>query len=150
MDFSVKDFGTLSAKELFEIYKLRGEVFVVEQNCAYQDVDDLDLSAFHILMFQKQELAGYCRIIPPGVHQKNPHIGRVVIKQRFRKKGSGKILMKYSINKTLELFKNQDIIISAQLYLFKFYTELGFNSEGSQYLEDNIPHIKMRYLASND
>jgi ElaA protein len=145
MDVVIKEFNRLSAKELFDIYKLRSEVFVVEQNCAYQDPDEKDLQAIHVTLFEKHTLAGYSRIIPPGVSYKEPSIGRVVVAKEFRTNGYGKILMKQSINKALDLFKDQGIVISAQTYLTKFYTELGFQSEGNGYLEDNIPHIKMRY-----
>ena len=148
MEFSVKQFDTLSTKELFEIYKLRSEVFVVEQNCAYRDVDEKDLFAYHVMAFEANTLTGYCRILAPGQSYKEPSIGRVVLHPNFRNKGFGKDLMKYSMNKSFELFKNQELVISAQLYLLKFYTELGFKAEDKEYLEDNIPHIKMRYSAS--
>jgi len=143
MNFIIKEFSSLSTKELFEIYKLRSEVFVVEQNCAYQDVDDKDLSAIHVMMYDSEILVGYSRILPPSVSYKEPSIGRVVLKKEFRSKGLGKILMKQTINKTQELFRNQPIVISAQTYLLKFYSELSFNSIGDPYLEDDIPHIKM-------
>jgi len=145
MEFSIKDFNALTTKELFEIYKLRSEVFIVEQNCAYQDVDDKDLSALHVMLFSGPELAGYSRILPPGISYSEPSIGRVALRKKFRNKGSGKVLMKQSLNKTLELFKNQNIVISAQSYLIKFYNGLGFVQEGEEYLEDDIPHVQMRY-----
>jgi ElaA protein len=148
MEFLVKQFDTLSAKELFEIYKLRSEVFIVEQNCAYQDVDEKDLFAYHVMAFEENMLAGYCRILAPGKSYKEPSIGRVVLHPNLRNKGLGKDLMKYSVNKSFELFKDQELVISAQLYLLKFYTELGFKAEDKEYLEDNIPHIQMRYTAS--
>lgn len=141
-----KEFQSLSLKELYEIYKLRAEVFVVEQNCVYQDVDDKDLSAIHILLLDEiQQLIGYSRIVAPGLSYKEPSIGRVLIKKDFRRSNLGEKLMKYSINKSLELFKGQGITISAQSYLENFYNELGFESVGETYLEDGIPHIKMHY-----
>ena len=125
---------------------MRNAVFVVEQNCAYQDVDDKDQEAIHLLMLSDDHvLAGYCRILPPGVSYKEPAIGRVVVSENFRGTKSGKLLMKQSINETLKLFKDQSIVISAQLYLLKFYTGLGFIAEGEAYDEDEIPHVKMRY-----
>lgn len=145
MDFTIKEFSQLSARELFEVYKLRGQVFVVEQNCAYQDVDDKDLGAIHILFYNKQVLIGYSRILPSFAAYQEPSIGRVVLAKEFRGKGFGKILMKQSLQQTLELFKDQDIVISAQTYLTRFYEDLGFKTEGEGYLEDDIPHIKMRY-----
>lgn len=145
MNFSIKPFSDLTVNELFKIYKLRNEVFVVEQNCAYQDVDDKDLAAFHVMLWQGIQLSAYCRILAPGVSYAQPSIGRVAVATAFRKQNLGKELMKYSIHKTLELFNNQEIVISAQAYLIPFYTQLGFKSEGEQYPEDDIPHIKMRY-----
>src|SRR6185369_13467032 len=112
MHFSVKQFEQLSTKELFEIYKLRSKVFVVEQNCVYQDIDEKDTTAFHVLMLDNHLLLGYSRILPPGISYKEPSIGRVVVDKEFRGKESGKSLMKYSLNKTLELYKDQDIVIS--------------------------------------
>lgn len=146
MQFIYKPFKELSLHQLFEIYKLRCEVFVVEQNCAYQDVDDKDFKAHHLLMFQNEQLVGYCRILPPNVSYKEPAIGRVVVSKDFRGKQFGKLLMKQAVDETKKLFQNQDIVISAQLYLLKFYTELGFAKEGEEYLEDNIPHIQMRFI----
>lgn len=146
MNFIVKEFTSLSTRELFEIYKLRSEVFVVEQNCAYQDVDDKDLLASHIMLLENEILVGYCRILPPGVSYIEPSIGRVIVNKSFRKTGAGKMLMNHSINKALELFKDQDLVISAQSYLIKFYQDLKFKPEGVEYLEDGIPHTQMRYL----
>lgn len=146
MDFITKVFKDLSVRELFEIYKLRSEVFVVEQNCAYQDVDDKDLDSLHTLFLDNDCLIAYARIIPPSIKDKDVHIGRVVVNKDFRSKKFGQKLMNHNINKCLEMFKNEEIIISAQCYLIRFYNELGFEIEGQEYLEDNIPHIKMRYL----
>ena len=147
MDWSLKEFSDLTTKELYEIYKLRSAVFVVEQNCAYQDVDEKDLKAWHLMLWSDSQLIAYCRILGPSVSYPEPSIGRVLVAPAFRTKNLGKELMKYSITKTLELFKNQEIVISAQMYLLKFYTELGFRAEGEPYPEDEIPHIKMRYTS---
>ncbi len=149
MHITVKEFEKLSTNELFEIYKLRAKVFVVEQNCAYQDIDEKDLKAFHVLMLDNHLLLGYCRIIPPGFAYPEVAIGRVVVDSKSRGNGSGKKLMDYAISKSLELFPNQQLLISAQLYLLKFYTDLGFESEGENYLEDDIPHVQMRYTLNN-
>ena len=144
MEISVKDFNSLSTKEIFDMYKLRNQIFIVEQNCAYQDVDDKDLVALHLLIMDNKELVGYSRILPPNTSYKEPSIGRVAIRENYRKKGVGKLLMNRSMEETKLKYKNQAIVISAQLYLLKFYRDLGFYEEGSQYLEDDIPHIKMR------
>lgn len=147
MEFILKEFSSLSVTELFEIYKLRSEVFIVEQNCAYQDVDDKDLSAAHLMLWAEKQLIAYCRILPPGVSYKEPSIGRVTLNAHFRKNGMGKELMKKAIKETLKAFNNQQIVISAQTYLLKFYSDLGFKAEGETYFEDNIPHIKMRFTT---
>ena len=118
----------------------------MEQNCAYQDVDDKDLNAYHIMMLRDGELVGYSRAIPPGVSYPQASIGRVTVAKDLRKSGLGKDLMRYSMNKTIGLFGVNEIVISAQCYLNLFYTDLGFKAEGTEYLEDDIPHIKMRYL----
>ena len=148
MEFLIKEFNSLTTKQLFEIYKLRSEVFVVEQNCAYQDIDDMDASAKHVMLFDKEILAAYARILPPGVSYKEPAIGRVVVKKMFRGKDYGKLLMQQCIDKLQDTYKTSDIVISAQSYLLKFYGNLGFKVEGKEYLEDDIPHHKMR-LNSN-
>ncbi len=144
MEFILKEFKDLNNDQLFEIYNLRSEVFIVEQNCAYQDVDATDKLSKHLLLMEAQTLAAYARIIPPGVSYKEPSIGRVVVKKTFRGKDLGKILMKQCLKEMALLYPKQDIVISAQSYLLKFYTDLGFNAEGEEYLEDNIPHTKMR------
>jgi len=145
MQISLKEFSELTVNQLFEIYKLRNEVFIVEQNCVYQDIDDKDLKSKHLLITIENILVAYARIIPPGISYKEPGIGRVVVKKEFRGNNYAKILMKACLSDMIELFKNQDIILSAQTYLIKFYSGLGFKIEGNEYLEDDIPHIKMRF-----
>jgi ElaA protein len=147
MEFLIKEFNALSAKQLFEIYKLRSEVFIVEQNCAYQDIDDMDASAKHVMLLDHGVLAAYARILPPGISYKEPAIGRVVVKKTFRGKDHGKLLMQQCIDSLQDTYPNSDIVISAQSYLLKFYGDLGFNAEGKEYLEDDIPHTKMRLIS---
>jgi len=144
MEFILKDFKDLTANQLFEIYNLRSEVFIVEQNCAYQDVDNTDKTSKHLLLMEAETLAAYARIIPPGISYKEASIGRVVVKRTFRGKDLGKLLMQKCLHEMDILYPKQDIVISAQSYLLKFYTELGFAAEGKEYLEDGIPHTKMR------
>ncbi|MBL7913216.1 MAG: GNAT family N-acetyltransferase [Bacteroidia bacterium] len=144
MEIILKEFKELSNTQLFEIYKLRSEVFIVEQNCPYQDVDDIDQRSAHLLISEAGTLAAYARIIPPGISYKEPSIGRVVVRKQFRGRDIGKLLMKECIKYMSTAFPKWEIVISAQSYLIKFYTELGFNAEGEEYLEDNIPHTKMR------
>ena len=144
MQFEAKIFSNLSNIELFEIYRLRAEVFVVEQNCAYQDVDEKDLKSHHVLLKGQNQLLAYCRILPPGLAYKEAAIGRVVVPLKERKKGYAKELMRWSIAFCKENFPTQDLVISAQTYLIKFYSDLNFVIEGPAYLEDNIPHQGMR------
>jgi ElaA protein len=145
MLFKVKGFRELTIRELYEIYKLRAEVFVVEQNCPYQDVDEMDLSAHHVMLQDEDLLVGYSRILPPGVSYPEPAIGRVLVKKQYRQKGLGILLMNHSIAKTIELHQAEEIVISAQTYLLGFYESLGFIKEGEEYHEDDIPHTRMRY-----
>lgn len=149
MQFAVYSFNELSVKQLHSIYYLRTKVFVVEQNCAYQDADEKDLKAFHLLMNHQDTLIGYCRILPPGVSYPECAIGRVVIDPAYRKKKLGIELMKRSIQQAVELFDCQIIVISAQTYLLNFYGNLGFVPQGETYLEDDISHIKMRLTLSH-
>ncbi len=144
--WKLSSFEELSNKELYEILKLRSEVFVVEQNCVYLDADGLDYVSFHFCGYVNNELQAYVRLLPPGVSYINASIGRVLTKQTARRNGSGIQLMEKAIEYCLKLFSVKEIDISAQVYLIKFYSELGFKTLGETYLEDDIPHIKMRYM----
>ncbi len=148
MNFLIRNFNELNVTQVFEMYQLRSRVFVVEQRCAYLDPDDKDPGAKHVLVYEGETLAAYARIIEPGVSYNEPSIGRVVVEENYRRRGAGRELMKFCIHKTRELFNNQDIVISAQTYLLQFYTDLGFKAEGMAYLEDDIPHMKMRNKIS--
>lgn len=142
--WSFNSFDQLTVRELYAILRLRNEVFVVEQNCVYQDADNIDKISYHLTGWDEGTLAAYCRLIPPGITFSEASIGRVVTSTNYRKKGAGKELMKLGIGFTLERFHCNKITISAQLYLQKFYESLGFVKISSTYLEDNIPHIKMQ------
>ncbi len=145
ISFITKSFSELNTIELYQLLQLRAEVFVVEQNCPYLDMDDKDQKSFHVLGYENGKLVACTRLVPVGVsYDKEPSIGRVVTHPSVRKSGYGKSLMEYSIKETKERFKSNAIVIGAQQYLDKFYRELGFVPEGEMYLEDNIPHITMR------
>lgn len=144
MSFIFSRFEELSVKQLYLIYELRSRVFVVEQNCAYQDVDEKDLKSFHLMMFDNNSLAGYCRILPPGLSYPEASVGRVVVGPEHRGSQKGRALMIKCLELCAALYPGQEIVISAQSYLEKFYCSLGFIKEGGEYLEDNIPHIQMR------
>jgi len=138
-----KKFDELTAAELYAIMQLRNEVFVVEQNCVYQDADNKDQRSWHFTGWDGDSLVAYTRIIPPGISYDAPSIGRVVTSPKYRKTGAGRKLMEMSITKTLSQFNSAEIKIGAQVYLTKFYQSFGFCQSSAEYLEDGIPHIEM-------
>ena len=146
MNWKIKAFDELTVQELYDILSLRSEVFVVEQNCAYQDPDGADQRALHLTGTDNEgDLLAYTRIFPPGVQYDEASIGRVVTSpDKGRGKGIGRELMQRSIDAVQEHFGDVDIVISAQAHLHKFYTSLGFRQISDIYLEDDIPHIKMK------
>ena len=143
MTWTLKSFDELTAKELYNILQLRNEVFIVEQNCPYQDLDNKDLFAFHLMGVKENKLLAYSRLLAPGISYSESSIGRVVSSPTTRKTGMGKKLMKESILQIKNLFQTEIIRIGAQLYLKTFYESFGFIQEGDIYMEDNIPHIIM-------
>lgn len=145
LSWRFKTFEELSNLELYEMIQLRNEVFVVEQDCVYQDADGKDIASTHLLGYEGAELAAYVRIVPPGIsYDGYCSIGRVVVSPHHRRKEYGKAVMKKGIEICRETYAEQ-VKISAQCYLEKFYTELGFEIVSEQYLEDDIPHYAMVY-----
>lgn len=150
MTITIKKFDELSTHQLYALLALRSEVFVVEQDCVYQDLDGKDKKAHHIMGFNsKGELVAYTRIFSSGDYFDNASIGRVVVAPNQRKHGYGKIIMQKSMDYLVDEHLEKSITISAQVYLLKFYNELGFRESGEQYLEDGIPHVKMHYTIGN-
>jgi ElaA protein len=143
LHWTLKKFEELTPAELYAIMQLRNEVFVVEQNCVYQDADNKDQKSFHFMGWDNTTLVAYTRIIPQGISYTEASIGRVVSSPKYRGTGAGRTLMQLSINNTFKLFNCNAIKIGGQLYLKKFYESLGFVQCSDQYLEDNIPHIEM-------
>tara|TARA_B100000929_G_scaffold46289_2_gene32961 strand:- start:1852 stop:2295 length:444 start_codon:yes stop_codon:yes gene_type:complete len=143
MTIEIKAFNELTLNSLYEVLQLRAEVFVVEQNCPYQDVDGKDQKAMHILGYHKEQLVAYTRVFKPGYYFDNASIGRVVVKENARQYGFGKDIMKASIAFIEDTLDLSTIELSAQTYLKKFYNDLGFKEIGEGYLEDDIPHIRM-------
>ena len=141
-----KQFDELSPLELYNIMQLRNEVFVVEQNCVYQDADNKDLPSYHLMGWFENKLVAYTRLLPPGLAYTEPSIGRVVTSPSARGGGIGRELMKKSIAQVHQLFGTTIIKIGAQLYLHNFYTSLGFKQTSTVYLEDNIEHVEMILL----
>jgi len=138
-----KTFDALTTQELYNILQLRSEVFVVEQDCVYQDIDGKDQKALHIFGLKNDKIVAYTRIFNAGVYFEEASIGRVVVAQQERKFKYGYDIMKASINAIKTHYNDTIIRISAQLYLKQFYNNLGFIEVGEDYLEDGIPHINM-------
>ncbi|MDC6385421.1 GNAT family N-acetyltransferase [Flagellimonas taeanensis] len=143
MEIKVKSFDGLTNTELYQVLRLRSEVFVVEQDCAYQDMDNKDQKALHVLGLKEGQIVAYTRMFKPGDYFGNASIGRVVVAKDQRQYGYGKMIMEASLSTIEERFPDTAIEISAQSYLIKFYTELGFERFGDEYLEDGIPHVRM-------
>ena len=140
-----KPFCELSTKELYQIMMLRHEVFIVEQACAYQDCDGKDLHAWHLMIKEAGQLAGYLRILPKGLAFEEVSIGRLVVAPSARGRGLAKKLMQDAIAFIRHDLHENKIRISAQAYLQSFYEDLGFEVASEIYLEDDIPHLEMRY-----
>lgn len=144
----VKKFNQLTTLELYKVLQLRSEVFVVEQDCVYQDIDDKDQKALHVIGFKNDKIIAYTRIFKAGDYFKNASIGRVVVAKNERQFGYGHEIMKASIDAIQTHFKTDAITISAQVYLQKFYETHHFKKVGEEYLEDGIPHIRMDRISS--
>lgn len=140
-------FDELSLHELYEILKIRQAIFVVEQDCAYQDADDLDQVAWHLIGWHKgthkKTIVAYLRVVFPGKKFPEPSIGRVLVAPELRKTGLGKKLTAKAVAHIADEYPNTAIRISAQQHLEKFYSEFGFKTVSSPYKEDGIPHIEM-------
>lgn len=142
MTFLAKSFPELTVEELFEIYRLRAAVFVVEQRCAYQDPDEFDPAAVHLLLLDGRELVGYLRVLPRGTVFDEVSIGRVISVRRRR--GIGTELVREGIRLARERFGAERIDIEAQVYAKGLYEKLGFRQTSGEFLEDGIPHVRMR------
>lgn len=143
INWSCKAFDSLTPFELYSLLQLRNEVFVVEQNCVYQDCDDKDQRSYHFMGWKQNKLVAYTRLLPAELAYEETSIGRVVTSPSIRGTKIGKELMIRSIDKLHELFGKSPIRIGAQLYLKRFYEALGFIQNSNIYLEDGIEHIIM-------
>ncbi len=143
LQISIKSYNELSKAELYNILRIRSEVFVVEQRIAYQDIDYKDQKAIHIMGYVTNELVAYTRIFKPNDYFEYASIGRVLVTKQYRRFDYGKEIMKVSIDAVEKYFNETKIKISAQLYLKRFYTNLGFEAYGDVYMEDEIPHTAM-------
>lgn len=145
MNWEIKAFNKLTVDELYDLLHLRSEVFVVEQACAYQDLDYSDQKALHVMGRNADgKLVAYTRVFAPGIKYEEASIGRVITSQVARGTGAGRELMEKSIAVVEEHYGKGPIKIGAQQYLQRFYTSLGFEQTSEMYLEDKIPHIEMR------
>ncbi|MCD9856495.1 GNAT family N-acetyltransferase [Epilithonimonas sp. JDS] len=142
-DWKIKTFSELTTTELYEIIKARVNVFVVEQDCPYPDLDDYDQKAIHLWAEKDSEVLAYCRIFDKGIKYAETSIGRVVTTENGRGTGLGKQLIQYALDIIENRLGTLEVRISAQDYLLKFYSDFGFEDTGKKYLEDNIPHTEM-------
>ena len=143
MKVLIKQFDQLTLEELYTLLALRSEVFVVEQDCVYQDIDQKDQKALHILGYVEDNLVAYARGFKPGDYFKEAAIGRVVVAMDYRKSNYGHEIVDAAIDAVLERWGPGPIKLSAQTYLIAFYRKHGFETTGQEYLEDGIPHIAM-------
>lgn len=145
MEYKIRTFDELSNKELYSILRLRSEIFVVEQNCVYQDLDNKDLDGYHLMAIENGELIGYLRILNKGVSYKEASIGRVVVKKEYRRKKLGLEIINKGIDFIINTMKEKEVRISAQVYAKNLYEKAGFVEVSEEYLEDDIPHVEMLY-----
>ncbi len=147
VSWKIKPFKRLTPTELYETLQLRSEVFVVEQNCVYLDMDGKDMKSLFVLGIYENKIVAHARLLDSGISYENPSIGRVVVHIDYRKNNLGHELMQHAIAGIESHFGKKQITISAQVYLQKFYESHGFVPESEIYLEDDIPHIKMTKRA---
>jgi len=143
MNWISKPFDELTPHELYAIMQLRNEVFVVEQNCVFQDADNKDQYCHHVMCFENEKLVAYARIVPAGISYVETSIGRVVTSPSIRGTGIGSLLLQHTLDTTFSLYGNVRLKIGAQLYLKKFYESFSFKQTSDIYLEDDIQHIEM-------
>ncbi len=143
LEIKVKTFQQLTTQELYDLLQLRSEIFVVEQDCVYQDIDSKDQKSLHVIGFKSNKIVAYTRVFKSGDYFSYASIGRVAVVKNERQYKYGYDIMKASIEAIKNHFNETKIKISAQVYLKKFYINLGFKVIGDEYLEDDIPHIAM-------
>ncbi|MEY4141147.1 MAG: hypothetical protein RL110_518 [Bacteroidota bacterium] len=145
MHYQVQPFSDLTNQRVYEMLQLRSEVFVVEQTCIYQDMDNQDLQALHVLGIENERIRAYARILTQSKVVGEVSIGRVIVAPSLRGTGEGHRLMTYCMTYVQQHFNNPCVRISAQSHLVEFYAAHGFTSTGNHYLEDGIPHCEMLY-----
>jgi len=145
MEFKIKKFNELTIEELYKILRVRNEVFVVEQDCIYQDCDNKDYNSYHLYLEEGNEVVGYLRIVNKGISYDEISIGRVLVKGTHRNKGLSRRMMLEGIKFIEENLNSTEIRLSGQVYIKGFYESLGFKQVSEEYLEDDIPHVEMLY-----
>lgn len=144
IEWKIKSFEALSVHELYDLLRLRSEIFVVEQNCVYLDLDGKDKVALHLFGEFEGKIVAHARLFKAGISFENASIGRVNVAADYRDRKWGHDLMREAIAGILLHFGESQITIGAQLYLKKFYESHGFMQTSEMYLEDDIPHIEMK------
>lgn len=145
MEWKLKKFDELTTEELYEILKLRVEIFVVEQDCAYQDLDDKDQCAYHLFLEDGDEIIAVLRILPENVAFDDMAIGRIVVRKSHRGQGIARAMMKMAMDFIVKDLGKRRIRLSGQAYLVDFYNGLGFKRVSDEYLEDGIPHFEFLF-----
>ena len=143
----IKKFNELTVDELYNILKLRCDVFVVEQNCVYREIDGKDKNSLHFMLKEKEDIVAYIRILPKNMSYETVSLGRVVVASTARGKHYASEIVQAGIEYIVNVWKEKEITIGAQVYLIKFYESLGFREISDHYLEDGIPHVDMRYTT---
>ncbi|HCN50500.1 MAG TPA: GNAT family N-acetyltransferase [Chryseobacterium sp.] len=141
--WKIKTFEEFTVPELYAVLKARIDVFVIEQNCPYPDLDNYDQKAVHIWAEENGAILAYCRVFDKGIKYEETSIGRVLTTEKARGKSLGKQLIQYAVETIENRFHTPEIRISAQDYLLRFYGGFGFEDTGKKYLEDDIPHTEM-------
>ena len=149
MEWKIKKFNQLSTLELYDIFKARQEIFIVEQECLCYDIDSKDLDAIHVFAIEEGQVACYLRILEKGVRFDEVSIGRVITRPAYRRKGYGEQIMEKAIRYIEEVMGESEIRISAQTYLEKFYGNVGFKVVSDVYLEDGLDHYEMLYSSNH-
>tara|TARA_B100000497_G_scaffold117067_1_gene142035 strand:- start:113 stop:547 length:435 start_codon:yes stop_codon:yes gene_type:complete len=144
LKIDIINYSDLSKDQLFDLIKLRINVFVVEQNCPYQELDEIDLISNHVIGSNNNEIVALGRLYKK---EDSIHIGRIAVKKEFRNLGYARELMQFTLNFLKLNYPTLGIELSAQEYLLNFYISLGFSTIGEMYLEDGIPHVKMVYFS---
>lgn len=145
MEWLYQRFEEINGRELYEILQLRVNVFIVEQDCPYPEIDDNDFEAIHITCRDEQGIAAYSRLLPGGVKYETPSIGRVIVREDQRGTGLGHVLMEHAIREVLKQWEPSEIFLQAQTHLESFYKQHGFKAISGPYNDDGIPHIDMIY-----